>query len=131
MAEIELVDDNDGVVVVGDRSAIERFLNHAGLLARARDFDLGKLSNAINAGADALTTASGVVEPSAMYLKLTSESAKRLKHAGGLMKTKTKGVSHAMLGETGKTSRSSGSRSKMALRHCLRPRRCSPVWEGS
>lgn len=39
-----------------------------------------------------------------MYLKLTPESAKRLKDAGGLMKTKAKGVSHAMLGKTGKTS---------------------------
>lgn len=104
VAEIELVGDDDGVVVVGDRSAIERFLDHAGLLTWARDFDLGKLSNAINAGADVLTTASGVVEQSAMYLKLTPESVKRLKDAGGLMKTKTKGVSHAMLGETGKTS---------------------------
>lgn len=104
VAEIELVGDDDGVVVVGDRSAIERFLDHAGLLSWARDFDLGKLSNAMNAGADVLTAASGVVEQSAMYLKLTPESAKRLKDAGGLMKTKTKGISHAMLGETGKTS---------------------------
>ena len=104
MADIELVGDDDGVVVVGDRSAIERFLDHAGLLTWARDFDLGKLSNAMNAGADVLTTVSGVVEQSAMYLKLTPESAKRLKDAGGLMKTKTKGVSHAMLGETGQTS---------------------------
>lgn len=104
VAEIELVGDDDGVVVVGDRSAIQRFLDHAALLSWARDFDLGKLSNAMNAGADVLTTASGVVEQSAMYLKLTPESAKRLKDAGGLMKTKTKGVSHAMLGETGKTS---------------------------
>ena len=60
-------------------------------------------------GADVATTASGIVEQSAMYLKLTPESAKRLKDAGGLMKTKTEGISHAMLGETGKT-RSSGSR---------------------
>lgn len=28
----------------------------------------------------------------------------RLKDAGGLMKTKTEGISHAMLGETGKNS---------------------------
>jgi hypothetical protein len=39
-----------------------------------------------------------------LYLKLTPESAKRLKEAGGLMKTKTNGISHAMLGETGKHS---------------------------
>jgi hypothetical protein len=39
-----------------------------------------------------------------LYLKLTPESAKRLKDAGGLMPTKTKGISHVMLGETGKQS---------------------------
>ncbi|PFG33245.1 hypothetical protein [Sanguibacter antarcticus] len=44
------------------------------------------------------------MEQSALYLKLTPESAKRLKDAGGLMKTKTEGISHAMLGETGKQS---------------------------
>jgi hypothetical protein len=44
------------------------------------------------------------MEQSARYLKLTPESAKRLQDAGGLMKTKTEGISHAMLGETGKQS---------------------------
>ena len=44
------------------------------------------------------------MEQSGLYLKLTPESAQRLKDAGGLMKTKTKGVSHAMLGETGQSS---------------------------
>jgi hypothetical protein len=39
-----------------------------------------------------------------MYLKLTPESAQRLKDAGGLMSTKTKGISHAMLGKTGDSS---------------------------
>lgn len=102
--EIELVSDGDGVVVAGERSAVERFLNHAGLLVRAQAFDLSKLSNALGAGADFAKTASGIAEQSALYLKLTPESAKRLKDAGGLMKTKTNGISHAMLGETGKQS---------------------------
>ena len=107
MAEIELVgddDDDDGVVVVGDRSAIGRFLDHAGLVTWAREFDLGKLRTVAKTGAAVLGTASGVVEQSAVYLKLTPESAKRLKDAGGLMKSKNKGISHAMLGETGETS---------------------------
>ncbi|GAA2079926.1 hypothetical protein GCM10009821_20250 [Aeromicrobium halocynthiae] len=102
--EIELVSDGDGVVLAGAASAIERFLNQAGLLEQAHEFNLGRLSTVLKAGADTVTTVSGVVEQSAMYLKLTPESAKRLKDAGGLMKTKTKGISHAMLGETGKKS---------------------------
>lgn len=102
--EIELVSDGEGVVLAGDASAIERFLDQAGLLDEAHEFDLGRLSTVLRAGADTVTTVSGIVERSAMYLKLTPDSAKRLKDAGGLMKTKTKGISHAMLGETGKKS---------------------------
>lgn len=102
--EIELVGDDDGVVVMGDRSAIERFLEKAGLLSQAKAFDLGRLSKLLNAVADTAQTAAEIAEQSALYLKLTPESVQRLKEAGGLMKTKTKGVSHAMLGETGKTS---------------------------
>lgn len=102
--ELELVSDSDGVVITGDASAIERFLRQADLQELAQPFDLGRLSAALSVGADGFTTISGIVEQSAMYLKLTPESAKRLKDAGGLMKTKTKGVSHAMLGETGKKS---------------------------
>lgn len=102
--EIELVSDGEGVVVAGDPSAVERFLDHAGLLEQAQQFDLGRLSTVLKAGANTVTTVSGIAEQSGMYLKLTPESAKRLKDAGGLMKTKTKGISHAMLGETGKKS---------------------------
>lgn len=102
--EIELVSDGEGVVVAGAPSAVEGFLDHAGLLEQAQQFDLGRLSVVLKAGADAVTTVSGISEQSAMYLKLTPESAQRLKDAGGLMKTKTKGISHAMLGETGKRS---------------------------
>ncbi|MGH2902029.1 MAG: hypothetical protein ACRDK7_00310 [Solirubrobacteraceae bacterium] len=102
--EVELVSDGDGVVVAGDRSAVERFLAHVGFLDQVQEFDLGTLSSIVKIGATAATTVSGIVEQSGMYLKLTPESAKRLKDAGGLMKTKTKGISHAMLGETGKKS---------------------------
>lgn len=102
--EVELVSDDDGVVVFGNRSAIERFLDGAGLLSLAREFEIGKLTKIFSTGADVAKTASGIAEQSALYLKLTPESAKQIKDAGGLMKTKTKGISHAMLGETGKHS---------------------------
>ena len=102
--EVELIGDGDGVVVVGQPSAVERFLDHARLLEHARRFDLSRLSTILRAGADTGSTVSAVLEQSGMYLKLTPESAQRLKDAGGLMKTKTKGISHAMLGETGKES---------------------------
>jgi hypothetical protein len=104
LGEVELVSDGEGVVVAGDSSAVERFLDQAGLLEQAQQFDLSRLNTVFKAGADAVTTISGIAEHSGLYLKLTPESARRLKDAGGLMTTKTKGVSHAMLGETGKKS---------------------------
>lgn len=102
--EIELVGDGDGVLVTGDRSAVVRFLGHLGLLDQAQEVDLGRVSTIAKTGSEAFATVSGIVEQSAMYLKLTPDSAARLKSGGGLMKTKTKGISHAMLGESGKES---------------------------
>lgn len=103
--EIELVSDGGGIVVAGDRSAVERFLDHAGLLPYAKEFGLGKLSTVMKSVAEVVEAASGVAEQSSFYLKLTPESAKRLRDAGGPMNTKTKGVSHAMLGDPGKVNK--------------------------
>ncbi|PPH10485.1 hypothetical protein C5C36_14035 [Rathayibacter sp. AY1G1] len=102
--EIEVISDGEGVVVTGNFSAVERFLRETALLRYARKLSLGKLSGLLSTGADFASSASGIAEQSAMYLKLTPESVKRLKDAGGLMKTKTGGISHVMLGETGKDS---------------------------
>ena len=102
--EIELVGDDEGVVVLGERSAIERYLDHIGLLAEAQAVDLSRLRSLLRFGSDAAEAISCIVEQSSLYLKLTPESAQRLKDAGGLMPTKTKGVSWAMLGEVGRGS---------------------------
>jgi len=102
--EIELFSDGEGIVVRGDRSAVKRFLSREGLLSMAQEFDLSKLRSALNLGSDLMDTASGIVEQSVMYLKLTPEYRQRLQDAGGLMPTKTPGISYAMLGETGKHS---------------------------
>jgi hypothetical protein len=105
VGEIALVSDGEGLVVAGGRGAVERFLEGAGLLHHAREIGLDKLSIALRTGADVAEVASGVAEQSALYLKLTPDSVKRLKDAGGLMKTKTKGVSHVMLGDPGRIGR--------------------------
>ncbi|MDR7086831.1 hypothetical protein J2X11_001670 [Aeromicrobium panaciterrae] len=101
MGDVALVSDGDGVVVAGERSDIERFLEHADLLPAAERFSLSKLSSVIKTGSELAKTASGAAEQSAYYLKVTPETAKRIKDAGGLMKTKTKGISFAMLGDPG------------------------------
>lgn len=105
VGEVELISDGDGVVVTGEQAAVEGFLDHAGLLANVEEFALGRLSTVLKSGAEVADTASEILEQSAFYLKLTPESAKRLKNAGGLMTTKTKGVSHAMLGDPGKVNK--------------------------
>lgn len=103
--EIELISDGEGVVVAGAASVVERFLDHAGLTPTAKQFGLSRLSAVLRAGGELAETASGIAEQSAYYLKLTPESARRLQDAGGLMKTKVKGISHAMLGDPGKVNK--------------------------
>lgn len=101
MGNVALVSDGDGLVVTGDQSDVERFLLHADLLPVAEKLSLSRITAALRAGSDLAKTASGISEQSAYYLKVTPESAKRIKDAGGLMKTKTKGINFAMLGEPG------------------------------
>lgn len=102
--QVELVGDGNGVVVVGKKAVVTRFLKHSGLHVMAEQFDLSGMGRFLQTGSDAAKIAANAYEQSAMYLKLTPESAERLKEAGALMKTKDKGISHAMLGEPGKKS---------------------------
>lgn len=90
--------------MVGSNKAVRRFLKQHGLAKVADSFDLERLRKTLGVSSDLLDSVSTIAEQSAMYLKLTPESAQRLKDAGGLMSTKTKGISHAMLGKTGDSS---------------------------
>lgn len=101
---VELVADGDGVVVLGEKRSVARFLKRAGLLSQAEEVDLSGVTKFLRAGSNVATIAATAVEQSGMYLKLTAESQQRLRDAGGLMKTKEKGISHIMLGEPGKKS---------------------------
>lgn len=102
--EIEIVSDGEGAFVAGDRSAVERFLGHVGLSSEVEKLPLSRLAPMLKSTGEVAQRASEISEKSGYYLKLTPEAYKRLKEAGGLMPTKTKGVSHAMLGQTGKKS---------------------------
>lgn len=102
--EVEIVSDGEGALVVGSNKAVRRFLKQHGLAKVADSFDLERLRKTLGVSSDLLDSVSTIAEQSAMYLKLTPESAQRLKDAGGLMSTKTKGISHAMLGKTGDSS---------------------------
>ena len=53
--EIELISDGDGLAVVGEKSAVERFLSERGLLALSEDLGLHKLG-ALAQVADSVVT---------------------------------------------------------------------------
>lgn len=94
---IELIADDDGLAVIGAPGAVERFLDSLGLLPESKDLQLGRV---FEVGAGVAQAASEVAENSGRYVKLTKESAERVREFG-LMKTKTPGISHAMIGDPG------------------------------
>lgn len=95
--EVELVSDGDGLVVVGDTGVIERFMEAVGFSAK-ESIDL---ATAYSLGAGAAEVASLVGAQSGRWVKLTAESAEKVKKFG-LMATKDPGIKHAMVGNPGK-----------------------------
>lgn len=101
--EIELVSDGDGLAVVGEASAVERFMRSHGLWLDSKVLDIPRLSKVLNTTSQAVEGASKVAESSGRWVKLTEESA-RLVDEHGLMDSKTPGVSHLMIGVPGSVS---------------------------
>lgn len=77
--EIQLISDGDGLVVIGDPSAVERFLDLEGLASK--DLRLGK-SHAFRAAAAATETGTAWAAGSGRWVKLTEDSAKLVKKYG-------------------------------------------------
>ena len=97
--EIELVSDGDGLAVIGNATDVERFLSAEGLVSRA--VELPRKAPVFEAGSAVAQAGSVIAENSGRWVKLTEESAQTVKKYG-LMKSKTPGVSHAMVGQPGK-----------------------------
>jgi hypothetical protein len=97
-AGIELVSDGDGLAVIGDPGAVERFLAEEEL--ESRELALPRLSKVVGGGAAGLQAGSEIAANSGRWVKLTAESAAKVKQYG-LTPTKTPGVSHAMVGPRG------------------------------
>ena len=95
--EIELISDGDGLAVIGNPTAVERFMASVGLSSNAGSPRLGA---AFSAGASVAQAGSEIAANSGRWVKLTEESAQTVKKFG-LMETKTPGVSHAMVGQPG------------------------------
>jgi len=99
--EIQLISDGDGVAVIGEPKAVEKFLRDEGLWAISKRFDLRRLKSLLSLGSDIAQAASEFSANSGRWIKLTEESAQLVKEHG-LMETKTPGVSHLMVGVPGK-----------------------------
>ncbi|MGN9891767.1 hypothetical protein [Micromonospora sp. L31] len=96
--EIQLISDGDGLAVIGDPAAVERFLVSEGL--PSKDLGMPRLGSVLKAGSTAAQIGSEIAANSGRWVQLTKESAE-LVQKYGLMQSKTPGVSHAMVGQPG------------------------------
>jgi hypothetical protein len=97
--EIQLISDGDGLAVIGNPAAVERFLVSEGL--PSKDLGLQRLGSALSTGAAAAQAGSEIAANSGRWVKLTKESAEAL-NKYSLMKGSSPGVSRAVLTDHGK-----------------------------
>ena len=88
--EIQLISDGDGLAVIGDPTAVERFLVSEGLASK--DLGLHRLRPALGIAAGAAQAGSEIAANSGRWVKLTEESAQAIKKYG-LMKSSKTGLS--------------------------------------
>ncbi len=93
--EIELISDGDGLAIIGDPLAVERFLSTAGVAARELNL-AHAVGGALNVGSAAAKGGSEVAANAGRWVKLTEESAKALK-LGNAMKGSSDSVSRAIV----------------------------------
>lgn len=96
--EIQLINDGDGIAVMGSSTAVDRFLGSVDL--PSRDLEPHRLAPALRTGAVAAEAGSSLAAMSGRWIKLTEHSAKALKQ-GTAMKGSTEGLSRAILTENG------------------------------
>jgi hypothetical protein len=97
--EIQLISDGDGLAVIGNPAAVERFLVSEGL--PSKDLGLQRLGSVLSTGAGAAQAGSEIAANSGRWVKLTKESAEAL-NKYNLMKGSSPGISRAVLTDRGK-----------------------------
>ncbi|WP_405009618.1 hypothetical protein [Kitasatospora sp. NBC_01539] len=97
--DLQLISDGDGLAVIGDPAAVERFLVSERL--PSRDLGLSRLRSTLGAVAGAAQAGSDIAAASGRWVKLTEQSAQALKKYG-LMKGSHAGASRAVLTEGGR-----------------------------
>ncbi|MBE3011029.1 hypothetical protein IL992_17795 [Microbispora sp. NEAU-D428] len=92
--EIQLISDGDGLAVIGNPTAVERFLVSEGL--PSKDLGLQRLRSVLSAGAGVAQAGSEIAANSGRWVKLSKESA-RLVDKYGLRKSSKSGLSSGVL----------------------------------
>ncbi|MEN3535150.1 hypothetical protein AAH991_08570 [Microbispora sp. ZYX-F-249] len=92
--EIQLISDGDGLAVIGNPTAVERFLVSEGL--PSKDLGLQRLRPVLNIGAGAARAGSEIAADSGRWVKLTKDSA-QLVEKYGLRESAKSGLSTGVL----------------------------------
>ena len=101
---IELICDGEGLAVLGDPTAVKRFLDSEGLRTQSQELRLERLGPALETGSNIAELVSNIYANTGRYVRLTKESAEDVRRFG-LMPTSVRGISHAMIGEPGSISK--------------------------
>ncbi|GIH63640.1 hypothetical protein [Microbispora siamensis] len=92
--EIQLISDGDGLAVIGNPTAVERFLVSEGL--PSKDLGLQRLRSVLSTGAGVAQAGSEIAANSGRWVKLSKESA-RLVDKYGLRTSSKSGLSSGVL----------------------------------
>src|SRR3954447_13499395 len=92
--DVQVISDGDGLAVIGEPSAVERFFAAEGL--PSRDLGLKRLRSVLKTGSEVAQAGSEIAAQSGRWVKLTKESAVKMgKHP--LMKGSSSDVNRAVL----------------------------------
>jgi len=99
--EIEIIADENGLAVLGEKGAVDSMLSALNLRSKGISFD--KITSRASSGATAVQTAAELTANYGRWVKLSEQSAKAL-HVSDLMKGSSSGLSRAIITNKGKTA---------------------------
>jgi hypothetical protein len=85
--ELQLISDGDGLAVIGDPAAVERFLSSEGLTSK--ELELPKVGLILGTASGAAQAGSGLAANSARWVQLTQESTQLIEKYGLMTSTKS------------------------------------------
>ena len=99
--DIEIVSDSNGVAVLGERGAVDKFMKSVGLVSK--ELPLDRLNPVTGLGGAVLQSSTGIAENYGRWVKLSEESARIFNHSK-LMAGSEKGLARAVVMKDGRIS---------------------------